>query len=91
MSIKKRKTGKDILGGADSSAKLGYGIELRVARIRAGLSQIELGAKLHCSGPTISAWENETTSPRIDDLAKAARILGVDLVDLMPSRSREVG
>ena len=95
MSTKKPQNGQKTLGEiepparaarADPSRGLGYGIELRIARVRAGLSQVQLGARLNLSGPTISAWESEAISPQINNLAKAAHVLDVDLADLVPSR-----
>lgn len=64
------------------------GTKLRQARQRKGLSVFALAAELYGVGhprstPTIRAWEAGGRQPRTDDLAMLARMLDVDIPDLM--------
>lgn len=45
------------------------GPALRRARVRAGLTHIELGKILGTSGGCISLWENELRAPRVGQTA----------------------
>jgi len=58
---------------------MGFGIQLRAARERAGLSQQELADKAGISIDSIQNWEQERTRPRLPALGKLAQTLGVSL------------
>jgi len=49
---------------------------LRAARLAEGLSQAQVGEKLHVTGATISNWESGKTRPSDVELKKLQRILG---------------
>ena len=53
----------------------------RLAELRKdhGMTQVELANKLHLSATTISAYENDRSTPSDETKAKIARILGVSL------------
>lgn len=58
--------------------------QLRKCRVAAGLTQQELARRLGIAGgERISAWENGRSVPRPGVLAKAAGVLGVEVVDLL--------
>lgn len=59
------------------------GAGLRLARIRAELSQDELGAMLGCSGATVGRWEAGTSTPSRAVLNTVAGILNVPEGSLM--------
>jgi transcriptional regulator with XRE-family HTH domain len=59
---------------------------LRVARIRARLTQHDLAVKLGLSGGAlVSKWERGSHAPRADLMWPLARALGVDIVELLPA------
>lgn len=56
--------------------------KIRIFREKAGLSQRELASALNISQSAIAQWESGETQPTIDNLRKAADILGVTPGDL---------
>ena len=50
------------------------GARIKMARVEAGLSQIELAEKLSCSSPTINNYEKGYRQPSIEALIKIAEI-----------------
>lgn len=52
-------------------------------RKRLGLTQATLANKLHVSYQAISAWENASTLPDIDNLCRLAEVFDISLDDLM--------
>jgi len=54
------------------------GQRIRRARVRQGLSQSELAARVRVSQPTIANWEQDSHAPRRHALERVAQILGVE-------------
>lgn len=58
---------------------------IRGARVGAGLTQRELAHRLGTHQPVIARWENETTRPDLDTVAKVVQACGFELhVELRP-------
>jgi transcriptional regulator with XRE-family HTH domain len=62
---------------------MGFGVQLRSARIAAGLSQEELADKAGISVDSIQNWEQGRTRPRLTALGNLALALGVSLDTLI--------
>ena len=60
-----------------------FGNRLRALRKKSGLTQEELADALSVSYMTIRRWENEKTTPRMDDIKALAKALGVSEADLL--------
>jgi transcriptional regulator with XRE-family HTH domain len=58
---------------------MGFGVQLRTARERAGLSQQKLADKAGISVDSIQNWEQGRTRPRLPALGQLAQALGVSL------------
>ena len=57
---------------------------LQEARVKSGLSQVELARKLSYSSPQfVSNWERGLCSPPVDKLYEVSQILNVEPKDLM--------
>ena len=52
---------------------------LKEARLRAGLTQAELGARLGKAQSVIARWERDDVSPSLETLRGAVRACGFDL------------
>lgn len=52
-------------------------------RITKGLSQGEVAKQLEVSRPTVSGWEQGTIIPKLQQINKAAELLGVQPEDLV--------
>lgn len=59
------------------------GMQLRTARKAAGLTQIQLGERIHRDTKSISRWENGHRAPDLSDLLLIADALSVPLADLV--------
>ncbi|MFE2073742.1 helix-turn-helix domain-containing protein [Streptomyces misionensis] len=59
------------------------GLQIREARRRKGLSQMQLGERIGCDHKTISRWENGHHPPDLNDLLLVADALDVPLADLV--------
>ncbi|MFJ2006976.1 helix-turn-helix domain-containing protein [Streptomyces chartreusis] len=59
------------------------GVQLREARKRAGLTQIQLGDRVGRDHKTISRWENANSTPDLRDLVVLAHVLDVPLAELV--------
>jgi transcriptional regulator with XRE-family HTH domain len=55
------------------------GERLREARERLGLTQAQLGALLHVSGPTITRYETGVNKPNPETLRELAKVLRVSV------------
>lgn len=62
-----------------------HGARLAVLRQQAGLTQVELANLIGEKQQTIAYWERSSRPPRSDALPKLARVLGVQLEDLVKS------
>jgi len=58
-------------------------------RKKLGLSQEELGAKLHLSRQTVSLWEKGQTFPTIDNLIRLKEIFGVSIDEMVDGEATE--
>jgi transcriptional regulator with XRE-family HTH domain len=53
---------------------------LREARLRAGLTQAELGARMHKAASAIGRWERGEVKPSLETLREAIRAAGLELM-----------
>lgn len=58
---------------------------LRDARRRQGLTQARVAAELRVSRSTVAMWENGYCYPKVRRLADLARVLGVEVPEILPS------
>ena len=58
-------------------------VKIRLFREKAGLSQRELAAAIGVSQPAVAQWEIGAAQPTLDNLRKAAEILGCNPGDLL--------
>lgn len=65
------------------------GEKILMCRKKLGLSQEELGKKLHVSRQTISQWETDQTIPTIDNLIRLKEIFCVSIDDLLNIEAKE--
>ena len=56
---------------------------IKEARLRAGLTQTELGARLGKSQSVIARWERDDVSPSLETVREVARACGLDLTFFM--------
>ncbi len=59
------------------------GERIQSHRKRLGMSQDELGQKLHVSRQTISLWEKDQTVPTIDNLIRLKDIFGISVDEIL--------
>lgn len=59
------------------------GARLRTARLRANLTQLQLGERVGRDHRTIHRWEYALRIPNLDDLLLLADALGVPLAELV--------
>ncbi len=62
---------------------LTIGEKIQSHRKRLGMSQDELGQKLHVSRQTISLWEKDQTVPTIDNLIRLKEIFGISVDEIL--------
>ena len=60
----------------------GLGQSLRAARIRAGLTQKELGDRIGVNGTTISGWERDLHAVSVYAVKRIAKVCGVSVEDI---------
>lgn len=65
------------------------GERIRKARKEAGLTQAQLAEILGISYVGVSQWESGKRNPKFETLEKIASALHVQIVDLLPERSKE--
>lgn len=58
---------------------MNIGKKIEALRIEKKMSQRDLAAKLNVSSSTISLWERDITTPRMDKLQQLSRIFGVNI------------
>lgn len=56
---------------------------IKEARLRAGLTQVELGARLGKAQSVIARWERDDVSPSLETLREVVRACGLDLAFFM--------
>lgn len=59
------------------------GARIRTARLRAGLTQIQLGERIGRDHRTVHRWEYGARVPNLDDLLLLADATGVHVADLV--------
>jgi transcriptional regulator with XRE-family HTH domain len=65
---------------------------IREARLRAGLSQTELGDRVGKDRAQIARWERNAVAPSLDTLVELLQACGFDLsLDLVPHEPDDVG
>jgi transcriptional regulator with XRE-family HTH domain len=65
---------------------------IREARLRAGLSQTELGERVGKDRAQIARWERDAVAPSLDTLIELLQACGFDLsLDLVPHEPVDVG
>jgi len=68
-----------------------FGSRLYAARLRAGLTQAELGERVGMSQRGIANWEiREHSSPNAEQLAKLADVLDVSVEDLVRGSAEKI-
>ena len=67
------------------------GRHIREYREKNGLTQKQLAEKLYVSDRTISRWERGNGLPDIDELPRIARLLGMNLNELVGEPSAAAG
>lgn len=60
------------------------GMELKLYRVRNGLSQADLASRLGVAQNSVSQWENGKRSPTLRKVAKIASVLGCPVEALFP-------
>ena len=55
---------------------------IQAARKEAGMTQVELGAKLGVSGSMIGQWENDLRKPKTETIGRIADALGIPIYKL---------
>ena len=66
----------------ETATKLG--LRLKMARERAGISQVELAVRIGKGQAAVSQWEHGRRLPGIEDLVKMSEVLGVSPAALLP-------
>jgi transcriptional regulator with XRE-family HTH domain len=56
---------------------------IREARLRAGLTQVELGRRLGKAQSVIARWERDQVAPSLETLREVVRACGLDLTFFM--------
>lgn len=59
------------------------GQKIRIARIKKGLTQTELAAKLKVNQSTVGCWEIGLNFPKASNLRKLSKLLDLSIDDLM--------
>ena len=62
--------------------------KIRLYRERKKLSQREFAQALGISQSAVAQWENGSTVPTLDNLVRAAGILGCEVGDLVPKSKK---
>lgn len=68
---------------------MSVGKNIQIYRKNLGMSQEELGQKLHVSRQTVSLWEKEQTLPTIDNLIRLKEIFGVSVDEMLGFENAE--
>ena len=71
------------MGKGDFMNMESIGKYIKQQREKAGLSQAELGEKVHVTRQAVSSWENGKTSPDSDILLELSKIFGVTINDIL--------
>ena len=64
------------------------GSALRAARLEAGLTQVEVAAKLKVTQQAVGLWETGKAAPRAIAVKKLAQLYGVDIGRLLGGSDR---
>ncbi len=63
---------------------------LKMYRLKAGLTQIELAEKLPIKERVVTFWETGRSEPSIEQAVDAARILGAEPQEVFPELYRRI-
>lgn len=61
---------------------MGYGLKLKLARVKRNLTQAELANMVGITGQTISYYEREQREPRLGTIVSIAQALDADITEL---------
>lgn len=61
-------------------------VSLKAMRVNANLKQTEVARQLGISTLTLQSWENDKTSPKVNQLMKLCEIYGCTLDDIFLSK-----
>lgn len=61
---------------------MSIGERIKQARVKAGLTQVDLAAAIGMDPSSVSHWERDVSSPQSESLAAVARALGVTVDSL---------
>lgn len=89
QELPKVSTGRDVRSPVSATTRGRWATRLRAARVRADLSQTQLGALVGCSHQAVSAWECERAVPSPEARMRIAHVLKRDVDELFPTRSRK--
>ena len=64
------------------------GAKIKSARIKAGMTQADLGKAIGVSGSMIGQWENDLRKPKLETIGRIANACGCDTADLLRGRSQ---
>lgn len=89
--VRHRKTSERLIfrairGENETDVAARLGLHLSAARVAAGLSQAELGARISRSVQTISRYERGISLPPVPTLKKLAEVLGASVDALLGRR-----
>ncbi len=59
------------------------GDRIKYYRKQAGLTQSELGKKLHTTGACISSWETDRTEPNLGQIVALAEFFDLNITDIV--------
>ena len=59
------------------------GTKIRQLRKFSGMTQEQLGQKLHVSRQALSKWENDTSLPDLESVIKISRLFQISLEELL--------
>lgn len=60
-----------------------FGISIKVGRVKKGLTQEQLAAKIGVSKGCVGNWENEKHYPGILEIVKLKKILGLNVDEIL--------
>lgn len=62
---------------------MALGTNIRIARKKALMTQVDLANKLGVKQHQITRWENDQAEPRLSTIKKIAEVTGTPLIDLI--------
>ncbi|MGV8149659.1 MAG: helix-turn-helix domain-containing protein [Alkaliphilus sp.] len=65
---------------------MSFGKKVRKLRLAKSMSQTKLGELTNIPQTTISDWENSKSLPNIEDAKKIAKVLNVEIAELLTQK-----